>query len=385
MIKIESESAFSSNQKRLEFHKKLRGLNLAEGYSYDENKLRPRPYWPTKPVNNVMACRWTWKELKSVIQESGELVGLGHGQLNYDRRVIALTNPGLDDQYALTSTFFADFQLIRPGESTPSHRHTPCATRFIFEGKGWTTVGNENVDFSPGDIIFTGQFPWHDHGNSGQADLLFLDVLDIPLLQYLGVSLWEFDYETVTGTRDQHSSPYKIKNYNDVVERRSDARVCGNPRIRNTSDFNYLKWSTTKDLLLNMNSSEHSLYDGAMIEFTNSQTLKSVGPSMSIFSQMLTPGLKTLEHRHTSQTIYVGVEGCGIIWIDGQKFEWGPKDIVVVPSWSWHCHENINGSESSFLHSISDATLVAKLNLFREQQKTHSGEVVDSFWKSTYF
>ena len=120
------------------------GISYMDGYSYDENKLRPRPYWPTKPINNVLPCLWQWNELKSVIQESGELIGLGHGKLGYDRRVIALTNPGLDNQYALTSTFFADFQLIRANESTPSHRHTPCAARFIFEGEGWTTVGNEN-------------------------------------------------------------------------------------------------------------------------------------------------------------------------------------------------------------------------------------------------
>ena len=99
---------------------------------------------------------------------------------------------------------------------------------------------------------------------------------------------------------------------------------------------------------------------------------------------MLTPSLKTLEHRHTSQTIYIGVEGQGIIWIEGKKFDWGPKDIIVVPSWAWHCHENASQTENCFLHSISDATLVSKLNLFREQQKLNNGEVSDSFWKSTY-
>jgi gentisate 1,2-dioxygenase len=384
MTKVQGEEHFKAHQQRLDFHRKLRAHNLAEGYSYDEDRLKPRPYWPTQPINDVEACLWNWKTLKSIIQESGELVGLGHGKLNYDRRVIALTNPGLASEYAVTTSFFADFQVIRPGESTPSHRHTPCATRFIFEGKGHTTVGNENVDFEAGDIIFTGQFPWHDHGNRGDTDLLFLDVLDIPLLQFLGVSKWEFDYPTITGSKDNHSSPYEVKNFDDTLVRRADLRLCGEAKVRNTNDLNILRFKEVRELLVKATHKKGSLYDGIMCEFTNTETQGPVGPTMSVFTQMLRTGEKTLEHRHTSQTIYVGVEGRGKITIDGKDFEWGPNDVFVVPSWRWHSHENLH-SGPSFLHSISDASLISKINLFREQRKLPNGEIEDTNWTNKYF
>ena len=385
MVKVEDDSIFANDEERLKFHQKLRSLHLTEGYSYDENKLKPRPYWPTQPVNDIQSHHWNWKILKEVIVESGKLVGLGHGKLNYDRRVIALTNPGLENEYAITTSFFADFQLIRPKESTPSHRHTPCAARFIFEGKGWTTVGNENVEFEAGDIVFTGQFPWHDHGNLGDDDLIFLDVLDIPLLQFLGTSKWEFDYWSVSGTKENHSSPYEIKNYDDTITRRSDLRTCGEKKVRNAADFNILHYKEVRELLLKASNQKGSPYDGVMFEFTNTETQGPVGPTMSVFTQMLRPAEKTLSHRHTTQTIYIGVEGHGKIIIEDKVYEWGPHDVIVVPSWKWHSHENSSQTDPCFLHSISDASLISKLNLFREQRKLTNGEIEDTSWTTKYF
>jgi len=291
---------------------------------------------------------------------------------------------GLENEYAITTSFFADFQYIKPNESTPSHRHTPCATRFIFKGKGWTTVGNESVDFEAGDIVFTGQFAWHDHGNKSDTDLVFLDVLDIPILQHLGVSKWEFDYWSVTGTKENHSSPYEVKNFDDTFVRRSDLRVCGKEEARNSTYFNHLRFKEVKKLLL---ASEHkkNKYDGVMLEFTNSQTQSALGPTMAVFTQMLPPKENLLEHRHTTQTIYIGVEGKGKLIVEDQVYEWGPHDVMVVPSWCWHKHVN-ESNEPAFLHSISDASLIAKINLFREQKKSEQGEIVeDSMWTNKYF
>ena len=105
MVKVEDDSLFKNNEKRLKFHQKLRSHNLAEGYSYDEDKLKPRPYWPTEPKNKVLPYHWKWSVMEEMILESGEMVGLGHGKLNYDRRSLALTNPGLENEYAITTSF----------------------------------------------------------------------------------------------------------------------------------------------------------------------------------------------------------------------------------------------------------------------------------------
>ncbi len=387
MIRIEDESIFAGHPERLAFHRKLRSLQLTEGYSYDDDgNMRPRPYWPTQPKNDTLPFHWPWATLKDTIREAGTLVGLGHGKKTYDRRVIALTNPGLGGEYAVTRSFFADFQLIRPGESTPSHRHTPCATRFIFEGEGWTTVGDERNDFSAGDIVFTGQFPWHDHGNRGSENLLFLDVLDIPLLQFLGASKWEFDYWSVTGDKAQHSSPFKVHNPSDAHLRQGDMRLCGAEEFRRQhDDFNIFRLRDIKAHFARLSHLKGSAYDGLFIEHTRPDTGGPAGATMSLFSQLLRPGEATLSHRHTSQTIYVAVEGEGELTVGAQVFRWKPNDVLVVPSWEWHAHRNLSSSAPAILHSISDASVLAKLNLFREERRRPDGSTADSGWQSHYF
>ena len=65
-----------------------------------------------------------------------------------DRVFQALTDPkqmsqwwGEKGMYRITSTLFAGLQVILPGETAPSHHHTPAALRLIVEGEGaFTTV-----------------------------------------------------------------------------------------------------------------------------------------------------------------------------------------------------------------------------------------------------
>src|SRR5262249_9049267 len=62
------------------------------------------------------------------------------------------------------------------------HRHTQTAVRFVMESDGgFTTVDGERTPMRPGDFIVTPSWTFHDHGNHGQAPLLFLDVVDAPI------------------------------------------------------------------------------------------------------------------------------------------------------------------------------------------------------------
>lgn len=371
-------------ERRREFHDRLRALHLSEGFSYDdEGKFQTRPYWPLEPVNGVQPHLWRWSEIREIVRESGDLVGLGRGETSYDRRVVALTNPGLGGERALTTTLFGDIQLIRPGEGAPSHRHTPCAARFLFEGRGWTSVAGERVSLRPGDVVFTGQYAWHDHGNDGDTDLLFLDVLDIPLLQYLGASVWEFDYETLTGSAEDPHQPVQVTDHRHLLFEGPGMRARFPTSFRrDPRDFAVHKWDRVRPALQSMRGEAGSPWDGLVVEFTNTDTNGHVGPAMALYTQMLRPGERTLAHRHTSATIFVGVEGRGRTIVDGQAFEWGPADVFVVPSWSWHEHQNL-GEGDAFLHSINDASLLAKLHLWREQRRMPEGSVRDSGWSST--
>ena len=59
------------------------------------------------------------------------------------------------------------------------------------------------------------------------------------------------------------------------------------------------------------------------------------------------------------------VEGKGRSRIGEQTFEWGPRDLFVVPSWQWATHE---ADADSVLFSFSDRPVQQKLDLFREDR-----------------
>lgn len=350
--------------RRKNFHERLRKQNLLEGYSYDDKKdFVTRPYWPIEPKNKILPSLWRWKDLRSLILECGDMIGLGHGGSRYDRRVLALSNPGTPAEFTLTGPLFGDIQLIRPGEGAPCHRHTPGATRFIMEGSGgWTSVAGERVDLKPGDIVHTGQFPWHDHGNDGTDDFIFLDILDIPLLFFTGTSAWDFNYESVTGSKENVHQ--KVSNENHV---------------RDPKDFAHLPWAEDRERLIRAKSELGSAYDGLVFEFTKPDG-DPVGTTMSVFSQYVRPGEKTLAHRHTGSTAYICVEGAGRVIIENEVFEFQVNDILVIPSWHWHRFESECGV---FLHSVNDLSLIDKMSLYREERRLLADGIQISPWTTS--
>jgi len=366
-------------KKRELFHRKLRRHEMLEGYSYDDGKdFVTRPYWPLEPRNAMLPHLWRWDDIRSLVIECGEMIGVGHGSKKYDRRVLALSNPGGKGDFTLSGTLFGDIQLICPGEAVPCHRHTPCATRFIMEGSGgWTTVSGDRVHVAPGDIVHTGQFPWHDHGNNGPDDFIFLDVLDIPLLLFTATSSWEFNYEAVTGSLENHSQPAAVTDFNNAKYTKANLRPTFQPIwTRKTTDFAHLSWDEAKQSLIALEGERGSEYDGLRMEMCSTNG-GPVGTTVSVFTQWIRPKERTLRHRHTGSYIYVCAEGTGKVRVENKVFEFGPRDIFVIPSWNWHSFETATGC---FLHSISDTSLIQKMRLHREQRETHEGKLLDSGW-----
>ncbi len=62
-------------------------------------------------------------------------------------------------------------------------------------------------------------------------------------------------------------------------------------------------------------------------------------PTIGTFIQLLPKGFKTARYRSTDATVFAAIEGKGRTRIGDQTFEWGPRDLFVVPSWQWVTHE----------------------------------------------
>src|SRR6266404_2309389 len=132
---------------------------------------------------------WRWTELYGIAERAGSLVPLERGG---DRRAIALANPGQNGLPYATSTLWAAVQWLNGHEIAPAHRHTSQAIRFIIDGAGsYSTVEGDKVFLERGDLVLTPPWTWHDHGSEFDERAIWMDVLDIPLNNYLDAPFFE--------------------------------------------------------------------------------------------------------------------------------------------------------------------------------------------------
>jgi gentisate 1,2-dioxygenase len=64
--------------------------------------------------------------------------------------------------------------------------------RFIIEGKNaYTAVAGERTLMEPGDFVITPSWTWHDHGNESDIPMVWLDGLDMHIVNLLSASFRE--------------------------------------------------------------------------------------------------------------------------------------------------------------------------------------------------
>lgn len=179
-----TQSSMEINKDRQQYYQHISGQNLTPLWESLHHLV------PKTPNATCAPAYWNYQEIRPLLMKSGELIGAKEAI----RRVLVLENPALRGQSSITSSLYAGLQLIMPGEVAPSHRHNQSALRFVVEGEGaFTAVDGERTAMRAGDFILTPQWRWHDHGNPGNEPVVWLDGLDLPLVNYLGCGFAE-DY-----------------------------------------------------------------------------------------------------------------------------------------------------------------------------------------------
>jgi gentisate 1,2-dioxygenase len=87
-------------------------------------------------------------------------------------------------------------------------------------------------------------------------------------------------------------------------------------------------------------------------------------PTIGAFMQLLPAGFRGKPYRQTDATIFVAAEGNGQTQIGDVSYTWGPRDILVAPSWAPIAHQ---AQSDAVLFSISDRPAQQALGLWREQ------------------
>ena len=314
------------------------------------------------PEPKAIPYMWKASVLDAMVREAGEAVPVGE-----ERRALQLFNPGLDGRWATTNTMIAAVQLLLPGEVARAHRHTPTAIRFIMEGKGaYTAVDGERVYMAPGDLILTPSWAWHDHGNETEKPVVWMDGLDVPLVQALNAMFFQFYTESQVPLSKPNNASVRLHGHVSLTPTWVKERPLSSPLL-------LYSWEKTWQSLGELRDVAGDDYDGVALEYTHPQTGRALLPTMGCWVQMLRPGARLKAHRHTGSAVYYVVQGTGETIIDGARFAWERGDIITLPSWALHEHTNLSTQDAAILFSIQDRPVLEALGLYREEELTENG------------
>ncbi len=136
----------------------------------------------------ALPYRWRWKEIGPYLDRIAAIARTADvPPIEFaDRQQFLLTNPGLGGRLAGDERDPLRHFLYNPGDVAPVHMHAPNASRTILSRKGgYTTIEGERCVAARGDLIFTPTGTWHDHGNADAEPVIWADILDFPLLEFL--------------------------------------------------------------------------------------------------------------------------------------------------------------------------------------------------------
>jgi gentisate 1,2-dioxygenase len=339
----------NTKEVRALFYERLRPHGLAPLWEVLSALVTPNPRTP------AVAASWSFKDVKPLLLESGALISAAEAE----RRVLILENPGMPGMSRITQTLYAGLQLILPGEMAPAHRHSQNALRFIMDGDGaFTALDGERAYMHKNDLVLTPGMLWHDHGNETVEPMIWLDGLDIPLVQMLDGSYVEHRDDRGPWPTGRPAGDAQLRWGRNMRPAREKSHAAGgNPLFV----YPFAEWRETLEVL--RRSDEPHAHDGYLMEFVNPKDGGPVMTTISAFARLVPRDFATRPMRTTDGMVHVVVEGSGTMKIDGRAFPLEPGEIIVTPSWS---ERSIKAQEDLILFSYSDRATQQKLSLWRE-------------------
>jgi gentisate 1,2-dioxygenase len=344
-------TASAPTDARRAFYSRIQALHLTPLWE-ELHALVPR-----EPQTPCVPALWRYDEIRPFLMESAELITAEEAV----RRVLVLENPAIAGRSSITQSLYAGLQLIMPGEVAPSHRHVQSALRFVVDGKGaYTTVGGERTTMHPGDFIITPSWAWHDHGNEGiggsSEPVVWLDGLDIPMVRFFDAGFAENDESRSQNVAVPEGHSFARFGHNMVPVKHSHTSA--------TSPIFSYPYSRSREALATLSRNEApDAWQGHKLAYVNPLTGGAPMPTIATFLQLLPKGFAGKTHRQTDGAVYSVVEGRGTAEIGGQRFDFGPRDTFVVPSWA---PLKLTAGEDAVLFSFSDRPVQRAMGVLRE-------------------
>ena len=292
--------------------------------------------------------RWRWREISPYLGRIAEIARTADvSPIEFaDRQQFLLINPGLGGRLQVASTIRCAVSIYNPGDVAPVHMHTPNASRTILsDNGGYTTIEGERCLAARGDLILTPNGTWHDHGNDGATPVVWADILDFPLMEFLDCVWIDEDFP---GEREGNAARAKAgarrRLFGTALWRgRHGAGLClAQPRHRPRHEpvFHYRGARDPRRARRAARRGRRSLRGHHACVSSTRRPAPPVFPTLDYSAQLLRPGEATRWKRETANAFYIVLDGAGTTEIAGQRFDWETNDIFVVPNFLWRRHIN---------------------------------------------
>ncbi|MEO7760619.1 MAG: cupin domain-containing protein [Casimicrobiaceae bacterium] len=325
-------------------------------------KLNLVPLWPNlravlppnKPRPRTKPTCWAYSTIRPLLLQAGELTPIEKAE----RRVLVLANPGhgLENMQA-SAAMYLGLQLLLPGEWAPSHRHTPNAVRMIVEGEGaWTTVDGEKLPMSRGDLILTPTGLWHEHGHDGTEPVVWLDVLDLPLVHYIEASYHvNGGRQTVTGGSGARAYARGALLPTPAFARSNNAY----PMLR-------YPWAAARAALEAL-SADRPEVEAVQVTYANPETGGDAENILGYYALMLRPA-QTLQLpvRSPAMVLHV-IEGGATVQIEEERFTMTEADTCCAPGYCNVTLSNRSAMQPTFLFIADESPLHRKLGVYEQR------------------
>ena len=317
------------------------------------------PLWPSLravlpphvPTRHTRPTFWSYQALRPLLLKAGELTPIEKAE----RRVLVLANPGHGlEKMQASAAMYLGMQLLMPGEWAPSHRHTPNAVRMVVEGEGaWTTVDGEKCPMSRGDLILTPTGLWHEHGHDGHDPVVWLDVLDLPLMYYAEVS-YHVDGERQTVRPGRGDRAY------------TTGGVVPTPVFqRNPKAYPMLRypWADTRQALQALAQDRPDL-DAVQVTYVNPETGADAENVLGFYALMLRPGQTLQLPARSPAAVYHLIEGNADVVIESQTFTLREADTCCAPGYTPVTLRNGSSEDPAFIFIADESPLHRKLGVY---------------------
>jgi gentisate 1,2-dioxygenase len=336
--------------------------DLPQDYRDELKQLNLVPLWPSLrgvlpphiPTRNTRATAWAYKDIKPLLLKAGELTPIEKAE----RRVLVLANPGHGlEKMQASAAMYLGMQLLLPGEWAPSHRHTPNAVRMIVEGEGaYTTVDGEKCPMSRGDLILTPTGLWHEHGHDGTEPVVWLDVLDLPLVYYMEAS-YHINGERQTVQAGQGDRVYARGGLlpTPVFERSRRAY----PMLR-------YPWVEARAALLAM-AADKPEQEAVQLTYVNPETGDDVENILGFYALMLRPGQTLRLPARSPACVFHIIEGAAEVTVQEQQFALAEADTCCAPGYTAVTLHNVRTDQPTFIFMADESPLHRKLGVYENR------------------